>query len=121
MKYTFAVACLLNSAVAIRFFDKQELTDAEQNSMVKEVYMNSSERPKKLAGFSQALDSAENGASMNDEDIKAGFGLNEKKPYLQDNEIDINPREKAKLMSMAAAANQIHHTKPEEVYHEPVH
>jgi len=54
MKTSFAVACLLNSAVAIRFFDKNEMSDAEVNQQVKEVVMSSSEIPKtkKLAGFS---------------------------------------------------------------------
>ena len=59
--------------------------------MVKEVVMNSQEHPKKLAGFSQALDSVENGETLNDEDIKTGFGLSSKQPYLQDNEIDMKP------------------------------
>ena len=106
MKTSFAVACLLNSAVAIRFFDKNELSDQEVNEQVKEVVMSTSEIPKtkKLAGFSQSLDSIENGSTLNNEDIKDGFGLATKKPYLQDNEVDMKPEEKARLMSIAAAS-----------------
>jgi hypothetical protein len=84
MKTSFAIACLLNSAVAVRFFDKQELSDAEVNEQVKRTAQRSGlfTHKKKLAGFSSALDAAQQGRELNEEDVKDGFGLNQRQVVL---------------------------------------